>query len=1187
MLHIHRAERSDRLVVALAEVVAEPFDDPLVPEIVAVPTRGVERWLTQRLSHTLGVSAGRADGVCANVDFPFPGQLVGDAVRAATSAGRAATAMEADPWLPDRALWPLLDVVAERVGEPWLATLGAHLGGADDTDRLRRDRRLGAVRHLADAFDRYGVHRPGMVRAWAAGADTAADGTPLPADVAWQARLWRCLRERIGSPSPAERLEAACDELRRAPELSDLPSRISLYGLTRLPASHLDVLLALGAHRSVHLFLLHPSPALWDKVSAAELPRRDLRRRDDPTARLPRNPLLATWGQDAREVQLVLLAGGAPLDDDHRPHDIQPRTLLEHVQAAVRADQAPTGAPLPGHADTRPALAPDDRSLQVHSCHGRARQVEVIRDAILHLLADDPTLEPRDIIVMCPDIEAFAPLVHATFGAGDALEDEEHPTRGDRPPDLRVRLADRALRQTNPVLGAVSQLLALATGRATASQVLDLAGREPVRRRFSLDDDDLARIEDWVAATGIRWGLDAEHRAPYKLDGFDDGTWRSGLDRILLGVAVAEDTHRLVGGVLPLDDVGSRDIELAGRLAELVDRLHVALVALSAEQPVAGWAAAIAAAADALTATSQRDAWQRAQLQRILDDVVTGAQHDDAPSVAVLTPAEMRDLLAERLGGRPTRASFRTGHLTVCTLVPMRSVPHRVVCLLGLDDGVFPRRFPPDGDDLVARDPHVGDRDPRSEDRQLLLDALLAAQTHLVVTYSGRDERTNAALPPAVPIGELLDVVDATVRVEGAKDSSAVPARERVVVKHPLQPFDVRNFTPGQLVGGRAWSFDTAALHGAQALVGRRHDPPAFLPGSLPPVGADVIELDALVRFVQHPARTFLRERLGIRITQDADDPADALPVELDKLEEWGLGQRLLDARLAGADPAACRAAELARGTLPPGSLAAPVIDRVGPLVDAIAAAADGLTRGARAREGDSHNSRLWLSRSDGHGTLVPSDDEPASVEIDLPLADGRALVGTAPGVHGDLLRAVTYSRVAAKHRLAAWVRLLALSAAHPERAFEAATVGRSPRSGSDVTISTLPALGEDGAARHATAMANLAVLLDIFDRGMREPVPLFCKTSAAFAEAVMAGRDPEAAMRREWETTWDFPREDLEAEHQLVLGGVRTLAELLAEPLRDDERGPGWDGGGPTRVGRYARRLWAGLLEREAVTDR
>jgi exodeoxyribonuclease V gamma subunit len=519
----------------------------------------------------------------------------------------------------------------------------------------------------------------------------------------------------------------------------------------------------------------------------------------------------------------------------------------------------------------------------------------------------------------------------------------------------------------------------------------------------------------------------------------------------------------------------------------------------------------------------------------------------------------MRDLLADRLGGRPTRASFRTGHLTVCTLVPMRSVPHRVVCLLGLDDGVFPRRFPPDGDDLVAREEHVGDRDPRSEDRQLLLDALLAAQAHLVVTYSGRDERTNAALPPAVPIGELLDVVDATVRVEPEKGQPPAAARERVVSEHPLQPFDVRNFTPDELVPGRAWSFDTAALHGAQALVGQRHEVPAFLPGPLPPAMTDLVELDALVRFVQHPARTFLRERLGIRITRDTDDPADALPVELDKLEEWGLGQRLLDARLAGADPAACRAAELARGTLPPGSLAVPVIDRIGPLVDAITAAAD---------------------------SLVPTDGDPASVEVDLLLADGRALVGTVDGIHGDLLRAVTYSRVAAKHRLAAWVRLLALSAAHPERAFEAATVGRSPR-GSAVTISRLPPLAEDAEARRDTALAHLAVLLDTFDRGLREPLPLFCKTSAALAEAATAGRDPEAAMRREWETSWNFPKEDREPEHRLVLGGVRTLAELLAESLRDDERGPAWDGGGPTRMGRYARRLWDALLAHETVTDR
>jgi exodeoxyribonuclease V gamma subunit len=191
-------------------------------------------------------------------------------------------------------------------------------------------------------------------------------------------------------------------------------------------------------------------------------------------------------------MQLVL--SGTEHVDHHHPVDEPADTLLGRIQADVRADAAPTRHPL-------------DRSIEVHACHGRARQVEVLRDAILHLLQNDPTLEPRDVIVMCPDIETFAPLVHATFGAA-APEEGEEPSE-DTPPDLRVRLADRALRQTNPVLGVVSQLLALADDRVTASQVLDLAGREPVRKRFGLDDDDLARLEAWVSESGIRWGLDA------------------------------------------------------------------------------------------------------------------------------------------------------------------------------------------------------------------------------------------------------------------------------------------------------------------------------------------------------------------------------------------------------------------------------------------------------------------------------------------------------------------------------------------------------------------------------------------------------------------------------------------------------------------------------------------------------
>src|SRR5439155_24343439 len=236
---------------------------------------------------------------------------------------------------------------------------------------------------------------------------------------------------------------------------------------------------------------------------------------------------------------------------------------------------------------------------------------------------------------------------------------------------------------------------------------------------FRLDDDDLARAEEWVAEAGIRWGLDAAHRAPYKLDGLDANTWRAGLDRLLLGVAMADEGHRLVGGVLPVDDVSSSDIDLAGRLAELLDRVTAALDRLAAPQPIGAWADALADAAALLCATAPADAWQAAELRRLLDDVVaeagTGRAEGEAgepgPAEVELTLPEIGALLAGRLRGRPTVANFRTGHLTVCTLVPMRSVPHRVVCLLGLDDGVFPRKTDVDDDDLVAADARVGDRD--------------------------------------------------------------------------------------------------------------------------------------------------------------------------------------------------------------------------------------------------------------------------------------------------------------------------------------------------------------------------------------------------------------------------------------------------------------------------------------------
>ncbi|MCA1008225.1 exodeoxyribonuclease V subunit gamma [Rhodococcus hoagii] len=1085
MLTLHRAESAATLAEALAQVLVRPLADPFQREVIAVPAKGVERWLTQRLSHVLGAGDSGHDGVAANIDFPSPTRLIDQALAAATGYD-----VDDDSWHPSRMLWTLLQVIDDCLAEPWCTVLARHLGhGADDH---RAGRRYGTAAHLADLFRAYGSQRPAMLVDWAAGRDT--DGTsPLDDDLLWQAQLWRRLRDRIGSPSPAERLDGACARLRDEPSLLDLPERLSLFGPTRLGTDQIAVLSAIGANRDVHVWIPHPSIEMWGELADTDPPRR---RADDVRALDVAHPLLASLARDVRELQSRL--GAVGMVDVHHPGPSRPSTLLGQLQSDIAADRQPSSWPV-------------DDTVEIHSCHGPARQVEALRERLLHLFQDDPTLEPRDVVVMCPDVETYAPLVRAAFGQG-VQGPLTHP--GHR---LRVRLADRALHQTNPVLGVVATLLDLADSRVTVSQVLDLAATAPVRRRFRFDDDNLERMREWTVAAGARWGIGRRERGAFGLGEFEQNTLKSALDRILLGAAADDADGEWLSLALPLDDVESNDIDLTGRIAEYVDRLDVSLRGLTGPQSAEQWSAALARALDLLVDVTEADAWQLGQARR---ELAAAVEHGGD---TLLRLADVRAMLRSRLAGRPTRANFRTGELTVCTMVPMRSVPHRVVVLLGLDDDVFPRGTDVDGDDVLARDPLLGERDPRSEDRQLLLDAIMSASERLLLFYTGNDPINGKELPPAVPLSELRDVL------------VAMSGSDAAVTRHPLQPFDPRNFD-----AAAPKSFDAAALAGARAIQQPLTAVPEFLPEPLPPREPGDVGLADLVAFLGNPTQGFLKQRLGFRVPDLDEDVADALDLELEPLARWGIGDRMLTTRLAGVDGSVIRGAEWRRGSLPPANLGQAVLrkveDQVEPLVRVAAP--------------------FYIASAE-------------SVDIAIDLGAGRRLVGTVSGIRDGILVRTLFSKLSAKYRISSWVELLAVAATGRFDRVSAVTTGRGGGS-TPVLRSTLTA--------PSNPVEVLRALVAMRDRGMSEPLPVATAASEAYAKKRKAGRSFDVAIgdaQRAWDGGFD-DKKNLQV--QFVYGADPTLDQLTA--LSTPElAGSSW-------FDAEAAVLWGPLLDAETLGE-
>lgn len=950
---------------------------PLEDEWVLVQSNGVAQWLKLSLARD---AAEGGVGIAAALRTQLPSRFIWQAYRAVLGA---ATVPAESPFDKPLLVWRLMRLLPALLAEPVFGPLQRFLVQDDD---LRKRHQL--AERLADLFDQYQVYRADWLADWARGDDVAVSARgerrPVPEALCWQPRLWRALLEDVArhpgsvpagrfattaSAAPAETSGVAASgpldpaQTSRAavhrrflaaaqaggPERpAGLPRRLVVFGISSLPQQSLEVLAALARWVQVLMCVHNPCEHDWSHIVADQdllrAERHRQRRRaggegeiSEDALHLHAQPLLAAWGKQGRDFIRLLdahddQAGYAPrfaaigqrIDHfDRNPGD----SLLRQLQDDIRDLR-----PLAETRATWPPLDPArDHSVQFHITHGPQREVEVLHDQLLAALAADATLRPRDILVMVPDVAPYAPHVRAVFG----LQGPDDPRH------IPFTLADQGQRHQDPLLGALEKLLALPQARVAVSDLLDWLEVPALRQRFGLQEADLPLLHRWIRAAQVRWGLHAEQRAALGLpEGATQNTWDFGLQRMLLGYAAGDGPAW--AGIEPMDEIGGLDAALLGPLVQLLQRLEAHWRLLATPAPPAEWGQRLRALlADFFLAEGGTDGFTLLRLENALQ-----AWLDACASAALEEPLPL-SVVGEhwlaQLDQPSLNQPFFAGAVTFATLMPMRAIPFRLVALLGMNDGDYPRSRVPMDFDLMAEDWRPGDRSRREDDRYLFLEALLSAREKLHVSWVGRSIHDHTERPPSVLVAQLREHLAAGWRLVGDEALPQAEAGERLLqaltVEHRLQPFHPayfqQGFDPRLFSHAHEWRAGLQAE--AQARAGRDAAGEAGPPDALGPVQAEPLPpspfagpltLRLLADFLKDPVRSFFRLRLGIHF--EAEDPAseDHEPFALDALENWHLQDVLIQAQRAALQAGEPREAVLGaelqrmagRGELPAGA---------------------------------------------------------------------------------------------------------------------------------------------------------------------------------------------------------------------------------------------------------------------------
>lgn len=880
--HSHRLEDlTDLTVRLLAQYPLAPFEE----EVILVQSNGIAQWLKQAIAEH--------SGIATMLEVTLPARLVWRAYRAVLGQDIP----RQSPYDKTRLRWRLLRLLPNLIAtQADFSALQRYVAHDPDQRKLFQ-----LSDKLADLLDQYQVYRADWLDAWSKGQFVIShrgEQQPLPEQQRWQALLWQALVNDIGAEQICsnraalhQRFIEKCAQLTATGKRpAGIPPRIVVFGISSLPRQTLEVLHALKGLCQVVLCVHNPCKYHWaDIVDARDIQRQAARSRfvsknNVSAAASPAElhdmaqPLLASWGKQGRDYIRLLdefdetalkASQFTELRFDLFDED-EATTLLAQLQSDILNLRPPTESQ-----QCWPAYQSTDHSIIFQRCHSPQREIEVLHDHLLAAFAADPQLQPRDIMVMVPDINRYAPYIDAVFGKL-------------QPPDKRAipyTIADQGLRQRSPLLQALELILSAPQQRFLHSDVFDLLHVPAIQRRFGVSQQQVSRLQQWSLAAGARWGLDATQRQTLGLEhDFAENSWQFAFNRMLYGYASGELTDNHWLDIEPYAEVAGIEAQAAGALAELLHQVHYYWQALSMPRTPAEWHPLLSQLLEQLfVASNDAEQLLLTRLRDTLDEWLNSTT--EAGFNGLLRYNIIAEVWLSAVDEPNLQQRFMAGSVNFATLMPMRAIPFKRVCLLGMNDADYPRTAAKTDFDLMVQFYRAGDRSRREDDRYLFLEALLSAREQLYISWVGMSVQDNSDQPPSVLVGQLQDHLDATW-CDANPVASDASVSQQVTRNHSLQPFAARYFS-GDHADYYSYAREWLSVH-------------STLPTTLPKQALAAFSAEAafslsdMVLLLKEPAQLLARRRLGVYLDTAKSEDTDNETFSSQGLQAWQVKDEML-----------------------------------------------------------------------------------------------------------------------------------------------------------------------------------------------------------------------------------------------------------------------------------------------------